>query len=354
AALQQNAAVTTAGIHSDQQPAHVPINPASIKQALIASATRLSHVRVFGTKFPRWPDEEGVDTSSMFEQGAGLLDLVKSLLIMQRIKPQASLLPSYLDLTECPYMWPYCSQPIYYGMQPIVINVTILNSMDIVGWIKQPIVYRPFTKRNGHRLRVRFTHSERLWPWVGYLAVHLDVESNVNEPVPSSRFSGIAEGVITFTVESAHPPTVGTRTTNLTLPIRANIVPTPDRSRRILFDQFHSLRYPSGYIPRDDLTRKSEPLDWLGDHMHTNLRDLYIHLRKANYFVEILTAPYTCFDAYQYGALLVIDPEEEFFPEEVEKVVADVTQKGLSLIVFAEWYNTSLIQALQFYDTNTK
>lgn len=50
----------------------------------------------------------------------------------------------------------------------------------------------------------------------------------------------------------------------------------------------------------------------------------------------------------------MIDPEEEFFPEEVEKVVADVTQKGLSLIVFAEWYNTSLIQALQFYDTNTK
>lgn len=43
---------------------------------------------------------------------------------MQRIKPQASLLPSYLDLTECPYMWPYCSQPIYYGMQPIVINVS--------------------------------------------------------------------------------------------------------------------------------------------------------------------------------------------------------------------------------------
>lgn len=37
--------------------------------------------------------------------------------------------------------------------------------------------------------------------------------------------------------------------------------------------------------------------------MHTNLRDLYIHLRKANYFVEILTAPYTCFDAYQYGTL---------------------------------------------------
>ncbi|CAM0512155.1 unnamed protein product [Fasciola hepatica] len=354
AALQQNAALANTEAGSDHRPVQVPINPASVKQALIAGATRLSQVRVFGTKFPRWPDDEDMDTSSMFEQGAGLVDLVKSLLTMQRMKPQVSLSPSYLDLTECPYMWPYCSQPMYHGMQAIVINVTVLNSMDVVGWIKQPIIYRPFTQRNGHRLRVRFTHSERLWPWVGYLAVHLDVESNADETVPSNRFSGTAEGLITLTVESSDSSTGATLSQNLTLSIRANIVPTPDRSRRILFDQFHSLRYPSGYIPRDDLTRKSEPLDWLGDHMHTNLRDLYTHLRKGNYFVEILTSPYTCFDANQYGALLVIDPEEEFFPKEVEKLVSDVTQKGLSLIVFAEWYNTSLIEALQFYDTNTK
>jgi len=36
----------------------------------------------------------------------------------------ASASPSYIDLTECPYFWPYCSQPLYYGATPIVINVT--------------------------------------------------------------------------------------------------------------------------------------------------------------------------------------------------------------------------------------
>ena len=36
-----------------------------------------------------------------------------------------SLYPSYIDLTECPYMWPYCSQPIYYGAMPIIANVSM-------------------------------------------------------------------------------------------------------------------------------------------------------------------------------------------------------------------------------------
>ena len=34
-----------------------------------------------------------------------------------------SLSPSYIDLTECPYMWPFCSQPIYVGAMPVVVNV---------------------------------------------------------------------------------------------------------------------------------------------------------------------------------------------------------------------------------------
>ena len=46
------------------------------------------------------------------------------------------------------------------------------------------------------------------------------------------------------------------------LPVRVRITPTPPRSRRILWDQFHNLRYPSGYFPRDNLKMKNDPLDW--------------------------------------------------------------------------------------------
>lgn len=38
-----------------------------------------------------------------------------------------------------------------------------------------------------------------------------------------------------------------------------------------------------------------------GDHIHTNFRDMYQHLRSNGYFVEVLGAPLTCFDASQYG-----------------------------------------------------
>lgn len=42
-------------------------------------------------------------------------------------------------------------------------------------------------------------------------------------------------------------------------------------------------------------------LDRNGDHIHTNFRDMYQHLRSMGYFVEVLGAPLTCFDASQYG-----------------------------------------------------
>lgn len=38
-----------------------------------------------------------------------------------------------------------------------------------------------------------------------------------------------------------------------------------------------------------------------GDHIHTNFKDMYMHLRNAGYFVEVLGAPFTCFDATKYS-----------------------------------------------------
>ncbi len=77
---------------------------------------------------------------------------------------------------------------------------------------------------------------------------------------------------------------------------------------------------------------KNDPLDWNGDHIHTNFKDMYASLRGAGYFVEVLGTPLTCFDSSQYGAVLMVDLEDEFFPEEVEKIRMDVNQRGLSLV----------------------
>ena len=81
---------------------------------------------------------------------------------------------------------------------------------------------------------------------------------------------------------------------------------------------------------------------------------MYSSLRQAGYFVEVLGSSLTCFDASQYGALLLVDSEEEFFPEEVEKLHHDVAKQGLSLIVFADWYNINVMRKIKFYDENTR
>jgi membrane-bound transcription factor site-1 protease len=108
---------------------------------------------------------------------------------------------------------------------------------------------------------------------------------------------------------------------------------------------------------------------------HTNFKDMYQYIRSAGYFIEILGSSYTCFDAFNYGdlinlyirnieelnlnyiilgALLIVDTEDEFHEKEIKKIYEDVVSKGLSLIVFAEWYNTSVIRSAKFFDENTR
>ena len=140
---------------------------------------------------------------------------------------------------------------------------------------------------------------------------------------------------------------------HLKLPLRVKILPTPPRSKRILWDQYHNLRYPSGYIPRDKLKEHTDPLDWNADHIHTNFRDLYSHLRSSGYFLEVLGHPLTCFDASNYGTLLIVDAEEEYFTEEIAKLKRDV-DAGLSVVIFGEWYNVSVMKKVKFFDENTR
>ena len=80
---------------------------------------------------------------------------------------------SYIDLTECQYMWPYCTQPAYYGGMPIIVNVTILNGMGVTGRIIDKPTWHPYTPQYGEYLHLALTYSDLLWPWSGFLAVSI-------------------------------------------------------------------------------------------------------------------------------------------------------------------------------------
>ena len=51
---------------------------------------------------------------------------------------------------------------------------------------------------------------------------------------------------------------------------------------------------------------------------------------------------------------MIVDTEDEFAKSEIEKIRDDVRSKGLSLLVFADWYNSSVIKAAKFFDENTR
>lgn len=305
------------------------LNPASMKQALVEGAAKLSG-------------------PNMYEQGAGRVDLLESYEILKSYHPRASIFPSILDYSDCPYTWPFCRQPLYAGAMPVIFNATILNGMGAIGYIESPPTWHP-AQQEGNLLSIKFSYSNIIWPWTGYLALHMQIKDE------GAQFSGVIEGNVTLSVYS--PPPRGEkvyRHSTCVLHLKLKVIPTPPRSNRILWDQFHNINYPPGYIPRDSLDVKNDILDWHGDHLHTNFHIMFNMLRDAGYFVETLGSPFTCFDATRYGTLLLVDLEDEYFPEEIEKLRGDVADTGLGLAVFSEWYNVDTMVKMRFFDDNTR
>lgn len=298
------------------------INPASIKQIIVDSAVP--------TNGPH-----------MFEQGRGDLNLLGAYELIKNYKPHASASPNHLDLSTCPYAWPYCSQGVYETSMPVIVNVTVLNPMSVSGTFVGPPRYEA-KNADSDILDVTFTYPDVLWPWVGWLGIWVRVKEG------NSKVERTVEGTIYFGVqpENGEPSFVE-------LPLKINVIPTPPREKRLLWDQFHNLQYPVAYFPRDDLSVGGDALDWNGDHPHTNFHPFYKAVKDKGYFLEVLGHDFSCFDASLYSTLIIVDSEEEFFEEEAKKLEQDI-KDGLSVFVMADWYHEGTIQGVAFFDDNTQ
>eukprot|EP01101_Sappina_pedata_P008076 TRINITY_DN4409_c0_g1_i2.p1 TRINITY_DN4409_c0_g1~~TRINITY_DN4409_c0_g1_i2.p1 ORF type:complete len:381 (+),score=93.14 TRINITY_DN4409_c0_g1_i2:871-2013(+) len=243
-------------------------------------------------------------------------------------------------------MWPFCAQPMYYGGMPSMFNLTILNGMGVSGRVVSSP--RWVSVQNGEKIEMSFDYPEVIWPWTGYFALNMRVSKQ------GEAFNGTVEGYVIVKLSSSfdlEPDEIDT--VELKLPVKVRVIPVPPKEKRILWDQFHNLRYPSGYFPRDSLNIKNEPFDWNGDHIHTNFKGAFTFMRSLGYYIDVLGVPYTCVDFSLYSTLLLVDPEDEFFPHEIDLIEEEV-KRGLSVAVFADWYNEDILEKLQFYDENTK
>lgn len=208
---------------------------------------------------------------------------------MKSFSPHTSAIPAILDLRPeagCPYLSPLCDQPLYAGAQPMLINVTVLNSRaPTARFIGSPL-WRP--RAGGHAIRLAFAYGGHLRAWRGFLGIRLSV------PDRAADWEGEVDGDIVLTIRdtvgedggasrlspernassarldaSPGAPPAGWGSTSdgrarrdlagsphtLVLPLRARVVPTPHRRRRLLLDTYHSSSYPNGFFPNDDLAQ---------------------------------------------------------------------------------------------------
>ncbi|KAL4152504.1 hypothetical protein PRNP1_009433 [Phytophthora ramorum] len=149
------------------------------------------------------------------------------------------------------------------------------------------------------------------------------------------------------------PVNNGGQVDELLIPLIIKIIPTPPASKRILWDQFHNIPYPSAFVPRDNLENQHDLMDVSGDHPHTNFHQLWNFLTSEGFFMEIMPFEYSCLDLGKYGVVMVVDPEEEFFRDEIVALQAAVKYSNVSLIVFADWYDNRMLDSLELFDTST-
>ena len=75
---------------------------------------------------------------------------------------------------------------------------------------------------------------------------------------------------------------------------------------------------------------------------------------SLGFHIDLLRGPWTCFNASLYAALLIVDPEEEVFPEELVKIENDIREKGLSVMLITDWYDDQALVDAEFLDEDTR
>ncbi|GMF65069.1 unnamed protein product [Phytophthora lilii] len=325
------------------------LNPASMKQILLESADKLKALH----------DSEHVVRNHIFEQGNGVLNISKASKLMESLwirhqtaqnatrsgqdhvpnvlKPSS--FPDRIDMSDCPRMWPYCSQPLFHTALPLMVNLTIMNPASVAGTIKKPPQWISGT--NGEHLTISTSSPSAIWPYFGSIGVFIEVKQE------AASFEGIANGALRLEVDNDK------QVDELIIPLTIKIIPTPPASKRILWDQFHNIPYPSAFVPRDNLENQHDLMDVSGDHPHTNFHHMWNFLTSEGFFLDILPFEYSCLDLGKYGVVMVVDPEEEFFRDEVVALQAAIKYSNVSLIVFADWYDNRMLDSLELFDTST-
>jgi len=283
----------------------------------------------------------------MSYQTGGVFDLNK---VRESLKPKKNSLPivfpERLDLTD-PSNEPFSSISFYSTMSPISFNFTVIHPSSKNGSEIEDLFWKTENEFVHDCLKIQYEKSDAI-EYYTLVKMTISVDST-----RECRFvSAPEEDITTYISFTSSTPGEIQYTTHT---MKINLIPTPERSKRILMDAYHNLKFPEdGYILRDSIFVDKQPYEWKGDHLFTNYLQLYKFLRSQEYHIEILNEPITCFDSRNYAAFILADPEKALSKNEVIKLRKDIEIRGLSLIVIAEWSDEAMIEKHTFKSEFTK
>lgn len=220
---------------------------------------------------------------TIFEQGAGLIDVDHAIEYLERFRPHVSFWPPRLSnhMSDCPYLWPFCDSNLFQTSQPLLMNLTILNSIVATSGIYR-IEYVETTDKFGesfdgisfslqrdkskhHRvtlrgnvLVVKADFEDIIWPWSGFMGLSVSLNNYL------TNYQGNVSGLLTIYVGDVMIHSSNSKMfmkysdwnedQKASFQLDINVISPPHRKQRILWDIYHSLSYPSPFVPNDTPT----------------------------------------------------------------------------------------------------
>lgn len=211
--------------------------------------------------------------------------------------PEIQVYPYTMNLTNgSDYFLPFSRQRVYSSMMPMGMKFTLTNRESAHFLVnKERLTIRvenqEINDNNCLEVHVDFNKGAKsddsnvMSPFFGQIQVDLIAPDTPEcREIEASQLEILVQFPVTNYDAYGFHEKGHLRGEILTqFKIIVDFIKTPDRSRRLLYDQFHSLNYPTnGFIWSDDLDNQSEedPYEWLGDHLFTNMQGLHQRLSK--------------------------------------------------------------------------
>lgn len=139
--------------------------------------------------------------------------------------------------------------------------------------------------------------------------------------------------------------------------IKYNLIPIPNKSKRILIDKSKNLIYPfDGYVIKDNLYRNNYLYDWNHDSVNSNYAQLSNYLKFQNYLIEesnyqtILNKSILKY----YSMLLIIDTEKDYTNKEIDIIKSNLIESKLSIFIISNWNDKRITDLIDKNIYNTE